>query len=63
MLYSLASLSAKELEAIQSLEKRIGKQVLALRQMKIEYDDLPDEAVGEIQRLEVELGLALVAVK
>ena len=63
MLYSLATLGDKEPEAIQNLEKRLGKRVLALKQVEIDFDELTEEDIAEIQMLEVELGLALVAVR
>lgn len=63
MLYSLASLNPKELDAVQNLEKRLGKRLLALRQMEIDLDELSEDDVAEIQMLEVEMGIAIVAVK
>ena len=63
MLYSIAALKPEELEAIQNLERRLGKRVLALKQLSIEFDDLTEEDLAEIQLLEVELGLAIIAVK
>ncbi|MCK4515666.1 MAG: hypothetical protein KAU31_10435 [Spirochaetaceae bacterium] len=63
MLFGIAPLESKELEAIQNLERRLGKRVLALKQMKIEFDDLTEGDLAEIQQLEVELGLAIIAVR
>ena len=63
MLYSLASLDGDQLNAIQKLEKRLGKRVLALKNVEIEFDDLSEDDVAEIQMLEVELGLVIVAVR
>ncbi len=63
MLYSIAPLESKELEAIQDLERRLGKRVLALKQIEIDFDDLTDEDLAEIQQLEVQLGLAIIAVR
>ena len=63
MVYTLASLDAGELEAIQKLETRLGKRVLALRKVDVELDELTEEDVGEIQQLEVETGLLIIAVK
>ena len=63
MLYSLASLDGAELETIQRLETRLGKRVLALKPLDIEFDRLSDEETAEVQQLEVELGLVIVAVK
>ena len=63
MLYSIAPLESKELEAIQDLERRLGKRVLALKQLEIDFDDLTDEDLAEIQQLEVQLGLAIIAVR
>ena len=63
MLYSLASLADKELETIRNLEKRLGKRVLVLKQLEIDLDELSEDDVAEIQMLEVEMGLLIVAVK
>jgi len=63
VLYSIAALKSEELEAIQNLERRLGKRVLALKQLSIEFDDLSENDLAEIQLLEVELGLAIIAVK
>lgn len=63
MLYSLAPLGMTELDAIQALEKQLGKRVLALKSVDIEFDDLSEEQVDAIQKLEVELGLVIVAVR
>jgi len=40
VLYSIVALKTEELEAIQNLERRLGKPVLALKQLSIEFDDL-----------------------
>ena len=63
MLYTLASLDDKELDAVQNLEKKLGKRVLAMRPMEIELDTLSEEDVAAIQQLEVELGIVIMAVK
>ena len=63
MLHTLASLNTKELEAIQNLETKLGKRVLALKPFSIEFEELSDEDIAEIQRLESELGLVIIAVK
>jgi hypothetical protein len=63
MLCSLASLDKEKVNAIQSLEKKIGKTLLAFscREMKIEA--LKDEEIAQIREAEQRLGLSLVAVK
>jgi hypothetical protein len=63
MLYTLATLNETELEAVQALEKKIGKRVLAMRPLRIGFDELSDEEMAQIQELEDEFGLTIVAVK
>ena len=63
MLYSLAPLGSTELDAVQTLEKRLGKRVLALKSVDIEFDELSEDEIDAIQKLEVELGLVIVAVR
>lgn len=63
MLYTLASLDEKELTSVQELERKIGKRVIAMRPMTIEFDQLSEEDVAAIQQLEVELGIVIMAVK
>ena len=63
MLYSIASLGEKEIEAVQNLEKKLGKRVIAMKPMDIELDALSEEDIATIQELEVDLGLVIVAVK
>jgi hypothetical protein len=63
MLYSIASLNEKELDAVQTLEKQIGKRVLAMKPLEIEFDNLAEDDVAAIQMLEVDTGLVIVAVK
>ena len=63
MLYSIASLDPAELEAVQKLEKQIGKRVLAMKPLEIEFDNLSEDDVAAIQMLEVDTGLVIVAVK
>lgn len=63
MLCSLASLDKEKVEAIQALEKKIGKTVLAFSCRDLKADTLKDDEIAQIKEAESKLGLSLVAVK
>lgn len=63
MLCSLASLDKEKVEAIQSLEKKLGKTVLAFSCKEMKIDTLKDDEIAQIREAEGRLGLSLVAVK
>jgi len=63
MLCSLASLDNDRVNAIQSLEKKIGKTLLAFSCKEMKIDTLKDEEIAQIKEAEHKLGLSLVAVK
>ena len=58
---SLATPDGKALEAIQSLEKKIGRTILVFNQWK--PADLPEEEVKLLQDLEKETCYTLIAIK
>jgi len=63
MLCSLASLDKEKVEAIQALEKKMGKTVLAFSCRDLKADILKDDEIAQIKEAEKRLGLSLVAVK
>jgi len=63
MLCSLASLDKEKVEAIQALEKKMGKTVLAFSCRDLKADTLKDDEIAQIKEAENRLGLSLVAVK
>ncbi len=63
MMCSLATLDKGKIEAIQSLEKKLGKTVLAFSCKEIKVDTLKDDEIAQIKETEGKLGLSLVAVK
>jgi len=63
MLCSLASLDKEKVEAIQALEKKMGKTVLAFSCRDLKADTLKDDEIAQIKEAESRLGLSLVAVK
>jgi hypothetical protein len=63
MMCSYASLDGGQLEALQSLEKKLGKVLLAFSCRDVNAEKLSDEELAELKKVEEKLGLALVAVK
>lgn len=63
MLCSLASLDNDRVNAIQSLERKIGKTLLAFSCKEMKIDTLKDEEIAQIKEAEHKLGLSLIAVK
>ncbi len=63
MLCTFAQLDREKLEAVQSLEKKLGKTVIAFSCRDIGITPLKDDEIAKLRDLEQKLGLALVAVK
>jgi len=63
MLCSLASLDKEKVEAIQAIEKKMGKTLLAFSCRDLKVDALKDDEIAQIKEAERKLGLSLVAVK
>ena len=63
MLCTFASLDGAKLEAVQSLEKKLGKTILAFSCKDISIVSLQEDEISKIKEAEKKLGLALVAVK
>jgi len=63
MLCSLASLDKEKVEAIQAIEKKMGKTLLAFSCRDLKADVLKEDEIAQIKEAEKKLGLSLVAVK
>lgn len=63
MLCSLANLEQDKLEAIKALEQKTGSAVLAFSCGELQVAKLDSAGLNELQGLEKDLGLSLVAVK
>ncbi len=63
MLCTFAQLDGEKLEAVQSLEKKLGKTVVAFSCKDVGITSLKDDEIAQLRDLEKKLGLTLVAVK
>ena len=63
MLYSFAHVSDSRLSAIQRIEKKLGKRVLALKEHVVQYALVTPEELEEVRKLEEELEMTLVVVE
>jgi hypothetical protein len=63
MLCSFSTLDNANLEAIQALEKELGKMLLSFSCHDIKVAVIDDEALSKINDLEKKLGVVLVAVQ
>ena len=63
MLCSYSKTESLDLEAIQGLEKDIGKTLLAFSCRDIKPAELKDKDLNKINNLEKKLGIVLVAVE
>jgi hypothetical protein len=63
MLCSYSQLDNSRLEAVQALEKDLGKVLLSFSCQDIDPAVIDDEALSKINELEQKLGIVLVAVK
>ena len=63
MLCSFSTLDNTNLEAIQALEKELGKMLLSFSCHDIESAVIDDEELSKISELEKNLGVGLVAVQ
>lgn len=63
MVFTLATVPADKLAAIQSLESEIGASLLAMAQVDVAPARLDRDRLARIEALEKELGVVLVAVK
>ncbi len=63
MLCSLANLEKEKLADIQSLEKSLGKTLIAFSCKDIKLDLLKEDELSQIKQVEKKLNISLVAVK
>lgn len=63
MICSLSALDENKLRAIQVLEQKLGKPLLAFTCYAGEAAELKAEELSQLQQLEKDLGLVLVAYK
>lgn len=63
MLYAIPDLDTNHLQKVQNVEKATGLRLLALNALKAVPAKIQDDVLDNIQALENELGLTLVAVR
>ncbi len=63
MLCTFAHLEKDKLSEIQSLEKKLGKRLLAFTCSAVDVTALKEEEISEIKQVENKLKVSLVAVK
>ena len=63
MLYAISDLDTEHLQKVQNVEKATGLRLLALNALDVAPAKIQDDVLDDIQALENELGLTLVAVK
>ena len=63
MLCSFSILDKARLEAVQSLEKELGKVLLSFSCHDIEPAVIDDDALSKISEMEKKLGVVLVAIQ
>lgn len=62
MLYAIPELDAERLQKVRNVEEATGLKLLALNALDVEPANIQDEELDDIQALENELGVTLVAV-
>ena len=62
MLYAIPDLDAERLQKVQNVEKATGLKLIALNAVDVAAAKIEDEELSDIQALENELGVTLVAV-
>ena len=63
MLYAISELDTAHLQKVQNVEKATGVRLLALNALDVAPAKIQDDVLDDIQALENELGLTLVAVR
>jgi hypothetical protein len=63
MMYTLAHLEKEKLADVQSLEKSLGKTLVAFAPKEVSFVTLKDDEISRIQQIEKKLNISLVAVK
>ena len=62
MLYAFSDLDNELLRKVQNVEKETGLKLLALNAVDVEPATIRDDALQDIQALEGDLGITVVAV-
>ena len=62
MLYAFSDLDNERLRKVQNVEKETGLKLLALNAVYVEPATIQDDALKDIQALERDLGMTVVAV-
>ena len=62
MLYAFSDLDIERLRKVQNVEKETGLKLLALNAVDVEPATVQDNALKDIQALERDLGMTVVAV-
>ena len=62
MLYTFSDLDIERLRKVQNVEKATGLKLLALNAVDVEPATVQDNALKDIQALERDLGMTVVAV-
>lgn len=63
MIFSLSALDDNKLKSIQDLEQKLGKPLLAFTSYPGDSAELKAEELSQVQQLEKDLGVILVACK
>ena len=63
MLYAISDLDTDHLQKVQNVEKATGLRLIALNALDVAPAKIQDDVLDDIQALENELGLTLVAVR
>ena len=63
MLYAFSDLDNERLRKVQNVEKETGLKLLALNAVDVEPATVQDNALKDIQALERDLGMTVVAVR
>ncbi len=63
MIYACSTIGEDDLSAVQTLEREIGRPLLALSQIQAAPAEVGDDDLRKIRELEQRLGLVLVAVE
>ncbi len=63
MLCTLANLENDKLERVQSLEKKLGKTLIAFSCREMSIVPLKEDELSQIKQVEKKLNLSLIAVK
>ncbi|MDW3208052.1 MAG: hypothetical protein R8L07_21150 [Alphaproteobacteria bacterium] len=60
--FAFANLNERDLHAIKELETRLGRPLVALKEVEMAPAQLDEGALSQVKALESKLGVALVAV-